>query len=202
MWECGSTSLTMGKQVATVCSKVSRNIALIRKNRKYLSIESSQKLASGLVMGLLDYGNALYYRLPNKEVTKLQRFQNYAMKTISGKNKYDNSTLARHQLHWLPVKERIKFKLLTLLYKCLNDQAPLYLQKLLKYQELDKETTSSGKRLLKIPKSKCKTFLDGSFAIAGTKLWNKLPAAIKNATTFKEFKKMLKAHLFKQAYDS
>ena len=66
-------SLTMRKQLATVCSKISRNISLIRKNRKYLSIESSQKLASGLVLGLTDYGNALYYGLPNKEVAKLQR---------------------------------------------------------------------------------------------------------------------------------
>ena len=62
------------------------------------------------------------------------------------------------------------FKLLTLVYKCLNDQAPLYLQNLLEYQELEKETRSSGKRLLKIPKSKCKTFLDRSFAMSGPKL--------------------------------
>ena len=68
-------SLTMRKQVAAVC-KVSRNIALIRRNRKYLSLESCQKLASGLAMAKLDYGNALYYGLPNKEVTKLQRLQN------------------------------------------------------------------------------------------------------------------------------
>ena len=73
------------------------------------------------------------------------RLQNYAVKTILGRNKYDSSTLARHQLHQLPVEERIKFKLLTLVCKCLNDQEPLYLQKLLKYQELDKETRSSGK---------------------------------------------------------
>ena len=111
-------SLTIRKQVATVCSKVSRNITLIRRNRKYLSIKSSQKLVSGLVVGLLDYSNALYYGLPNKVVTKLQRLQNYATRTILGRNKYDSLTLARHQLHYLPAEERIKFKMLTLVYKC------------------------------------------------------------------------------------
>ena len=30
------------------------------------------KLALGLVIGLLDYGNALYYGLPNKEVTNFR----------------------------------------------------------------------------------------------------------------------------------
>ena len=110
-------SLTQKKQAAAVYSKVSRNIALIRRKRKYLSMESCQKLASGLVMGLLDYGNALYYGLPNKEVIKLQRLQNYAAKSILGRNKYDSSKLARKQLHWLPVEERIKYKVLTLAYK-------------------------------------------------------------------------------------
>ena len=81
-------------------------------------MESCQKLASNLVMGLLDYGNALYYGLPSKEVIKLQTLQNYAAKTILGRNKYKSSTLARHQLHWLPVEERIKYNVLTLVYKC------------------------------------------------------------------------------------
>ena len=40
---------------------------------------SCQKLATDLVMGLLDYGSVLYYGLPNK-VTKFQRLQNYAAK--------------------------------------------------------------------------------------------------------------------------
>ena len=52
----------------------------------------SKKLASGLVMAILDYATALYYWLPNKEVTKLQRLQNYAIKMILSRNKYDSST--------------------------------------------------------------------------------------------------------------
>ena len=124
------------------------------------------------------------------------------LQKISGRNKYDSSTLARCRLHWLPVVERIKFNLLTLVYKSLNDQASLYLQKLVEYQDLERKTGSSWKRLLKIPKSKYKTFLHRSFAISSTKLWNKLPVTIRNATTLKEFKKMLKTYLFKQVYDS
>ena len=41
-----------------------------------------------------------------------------------------------------------------------------------------------------------------SFALSGSKLQNKLSAAIKNATALKDFKKVLKTHLFKQVYDS
>ena len=118
------------------------------------------KLVSGLVMAFLNYCNTLYSGLPNKELIKLQRLQNYATITILGRNRYNSSTLARYQLHWLPVEERIKFKVLTLAYMCLNDQAPLYLQLFVGDQDSERATRSSVKRLLKIPNSKRKIFLD------------------------------------------
>ena len=125
------------------------------------------------------------------QTKKSQSFRDFKIMPQNNlkQDKYGSSTAARHQLHWLPVEERIKFKLLTLVYKCLNDQVPIHLQKLLEYQEAEKETMSSGRRLLKIPKSKHKTFLNRPFTISGPKLWSKLPAAIKNATTLKELKK-------------
>ena len=65
------TSLSMKKQVATVHSKVSRNVALIWYNRKYLSLESCQELTLGLIRAVIEYGNALYFGLPNKALGKL-----------------------------------------------------------------------------------------------------------------------------------
>ena len=74
------TSLTMKKQVATVYSIVSRNTSLIGHNRKYLSLGSCQKLASGLVVDILGYGNTLYFGLPNKELKKVRRFKTLPLK--------------------------------------------------------------------------------------------------------------------------
>ena len=130
------TSLMMKKQMATVCSKVSRNIALF----KYPSLESCQKLAAGLFMAILDYGNVLYSWLTNKELRKFQILQNHAAKTVLGRNRNDSSTLARYELHCLPVEERMRIKILTLVYKCSNDQAPLCLQELVKYQDSERAT--------------------------------------------------------------
>ena len=36
-----------------------------------------------------------------------------------------------HKLHWLPVKQWIDFRILTYVYKCLHNCAPLYLSELL-----------------------------------------------------------------------
>ena len=50
------------------------------------------------------------YGLPTSQIQKLQRVQNAAAQIISGARKYDHVTPLLGDLHWLPVKERIEFK--------------------------------------------------------------------------------------------
>ena len=47
------------------------------------------------------------------------------------RSKGSSITQCLKDLHWLPICQRIEFKILTLTYKCLNKQAPEYLQSLL-----------------------------------------------------------------------
>ena len=200
MWR--ETSLTTKKQVATVCRLVSRNMSLIRYNMKYLSLESCQKLATGLFITIFNYGNTLHFGLPDKEIKKLYRLQIYAAKTILERNRNDHSTLARYRINWLPLEQRIKFKILTLVYKVLNEQAPPYFWQLVEYQDWDRSTRWSIRRLLKMPQNERKTFLDKSFVISGQRMWNELLSVIKEATILESFRHMLRNHLFKRIYNT
>ena len=60
-----------------------------------------------------------------------------AAKLILNKDKQDSVTECFVKLHWLPMRTRIHFKILTLTYKCVNDQAPEYLSDLLTVNETD-----------------------------------------------------------------
>jgi hypothetical protein len=64
--------------------------------------------------------------------TILQRVQNVAARFITGKKKSDHITPALKELHWLPIKYRINFKIILLVYKTQHNLAPDYLTKLLK----------------------------------------------------------------------
>ena len=75
----------------------------------------------------IDYSNCLYINIPNKTINKLQKIQNSATRLITGLSKYWHITPALQQLHWLPVSKRVKFKVLTIVFKCLNNMAPKYL---------------------------------------------------------------------------
>ena len=57
--------------------------------------------------------------------------QNAAAKVITGNKKYDHVTPILYDPHWLPIEQRIVFKLLLTCYKALNDVGPLYIKDLL-----------------------------------------------------------------------
>ena len=57
--------------------------------------------------------------------------QNAAAKVITGNKKHDHVTPILYDLHWLPIEQRIVFKLLLTCYKALNDVGPLYIKDLL-----------------------------------------------------------------------
>ena len=91
------------------------------------------------------------------------------------KFKYDSTTDALLQLHWLPIKQRINFKIATITYKCIYGTAPQYLKDLLIPTPNPRSLRSSNDRTkLIIPFTKCKTFAAWSFSIAAPTIWNQL----------------------------
>ena len=92
-----------------------------------LSKESTEILIHAFVSSKLDHCNSLLYGLPAYQLAKLQVLQNTAARVVSLTRKYDHITPVLESLHWLPVKFRIVFKVLLLVYKALNGMAPPYL---------------------------------------------------------------------------
>jgi hypothetical protein len=94
-----------------MCKKAILNIKSIGRIRKYLSKEDLKRLVNALVISRLDYANSILYGLPKYELDKLQRVQNAAARLITGKKKSDHITPVLKELHWLPIKYRIHFKM-------------------------------------------------------------------------------------------
>ena len=150
----------------------------------------------------MDYGNALLYGLPDYQIKRLQRIQNYAARIVVGLRKYDHVTETLIKLHWLPVKYRILYKVLLTVHKCLVGKAPKYLQDLIVIKDTGRVTRSAGTRLLFRPKTKTKTWGDRAFSACGPTEWNKLPLYLRLEDDSEVFKRSLKTHLFKLAYES
>jgi hypothetical protein len=105
-----------------------RNIARIRK---YISFKTTETLVHAFVTSKLDHCNSLLFGLPKNTTDKLQAVLNAAARLITLTRKHDHITQILIYLHWLPVSERIKFKILLLTFKALNQRSPGYIQELI-----------------------------------------------------------------------
>ena len=97
-------------------------------------------------------------------------------------------------LHWLPVRERINFKLLLLTWKAINGLAPSYISNLLVPYKPVRALRSSDKHLLTVPRTSS-TLGDRAFSVAAPTLWNSLPLDIRCCDSLQSFKTLLKTHL-------
>ena len=194
------TYLTFNNHIAKVCKVSHFHLRNISKIRKFLSKESTEILIHAFVSSKLDHCNSLLYGLPAYQLAKLQVLQNTAARVVSLTRKYDHITPVLESLHWLPVKFRIVFKVLLLVYKALNGMAPPYLSDMLCYRSYSRSLRPASQKLLVVHRTNMKTYGDRAFSIAGPKLWNQLPLSIRELGSIDSFKKLLKTYLFRLAY--
>jgi len=102
-------------------------------------------------------------------------------------------------LHWLPIDQRIEFKLATLTYNILNSSQPAYLRSLLNYHTPTPSLPSANTDLLLVPRVHT-TFASRDFSIAAPTVWNSLLTY--SSTSADTFPRLLQSHCFQQAYCS
>ena len=183
-----------------VCNYHLRNIAFIRK---YLDTNALKTLVSNHVLSRLDYCNILYHALPKTTQRKLQRVQNSAARLITRVRHRERITPALIELHWLPIKARIEFKVLTMTYKALNYNEPKYLRNMLKtFEQRTNVTTRQASEInrLQEPRTNC-NYGERAFSYCAPRLYNKTPLEIRNLPNIEQFKKKLKTYLFKRCYN-
>ena len=111
-----------------------------------------------------------------------------------------SATDLRRQLHWLPVRQWIHFKLATITYKTMMSDHPSYLHDQLS-PSIDQEPSFVHRT------SAAATSCQDCFRCPGIhrccaapKLWNSLSARTRSANTSATFRSRLKTELFSVAY--
>ena len=180
-------------QVSKTCFLHLRAISNIRQ---YLTPAATQALVRALVTSKLDYCNSIFSGLSSNLIDKLQKIQNTSARIITKTPRRAHITPVLKELHWLPVKLRIDFKILCLTYKCLHGSSPSYLSDLLNPYVPVRSLRSNTENLLVVPPYKLKSFGFCSFSYTAPVLWNALPSDIKDSDSLDSFKAKLKTYLF------
>lgn len=192
--------LSMDAHIKRVCQVSYFQLKTLRSVRDVLSVEALERLVHAFVTARLDYCNSILFGITDAAIHKLQLLQNAAARLVSKTGRYEHITPIMKDLHWLPVKQRIEFKVLILTYKALNGLAPPYVCELIHPYHPTRALRSADTNLLSVPRVKLKTFGHRSFHHASPTLWNQLPVELRKSSTLLIFKKRLKTHLFNIAY--
>ena len=104
-------------------------------------------------------------------------------------------------LHWLPVQQRVLFKVLILTYQAYHKTAPDYLFDLIIPYSNSSNLRSNNQLLLAPchPRTKLKTYGERSFQYAAPNEWNKLPLIIGESPSLAIFNNKLKKKLFQSS---
>ena len=143
----------------------------------------------------MDYGDRLLIGATDTIIGKYQRIQNIAAKLILNRSKTDSTTKVHYELHWLLIRARIEYKILLLVFKCLHNMAPKYLENLLiinNREGIARNLCSNDAVTLIVPHVKNKTFAACLFSVQGPIWWNGLPASLRNQKHWNILKLVLK----------
>ena len=94
---------------------------------RVMGVDRQQQLIHALITICLDFCNSILYNLPNKQIERLQRIQNQAVRMLKRIPRRNHITPLLRELHWLRIHDRIIFKILLLTHKSVNNTAPEYL---------------------------------------------------------------------------
>jgi hypothetical protein len=194
--------LSMREQVSRTAQVCFFHLRRLRSVRQLLGRDVTIKLVVALVFSRLDYGNAVLAGLPAATLAPLQRVLHAAARLVNGLRPCDHVTSAMKELHWLPIAQRIDYKLCLLVHKSIIGSAPVYLTDLLTAvadvpSRSALRDASNGDFV--IPKTRLKLG-ERAFSVAAPLAWNRLPAELKTTRSTAVFKRGLKTFLFRAAY--
>ena len=128
--------LLLNEQINNVSKTCHNNLRNLQK------IELKVQLVHSMVHSVIDYCNGVYSGLTEANINKLQRLQYGGVRFIFGLKKFCHEHMSPYmkQLHFLPVRQRIEYKISLIVFKCSNNIAPMYLSNLLKPRDTKRQS--------------------------------------------------------------
>lgn len=194
-------NLSFDSHVAAVCKSSWFHLRALKHIRHSIDIDTARSIGHALVSSRLDYANAILHGTSSKNILRLQRVQNSLARVVLGRHSPAVSSYSLlRELHWLPVKSRITFKLATLAYKCRYNTAPQYLSELVTEYKPSRTLRSANDGLLALPRVKTQFGARG-FRCAAPRVWNSLNTEVRMTQSFISFRQKLKTDLFAIAFN-
>ena len=174
----------------------------LRNIRNCLPMSTKILLVTSLILSKLDFCNSLLAGSTDKDLKPLKRVLYDGVRFIFGINRRTHITPYLFKLHFLPIRERIRYKICLLAFKIKKFSLPFYLRST--FDDFSPTTST----VLRDGRGRDITMFDRwpmklSKNLIFCKLiseWNSLPYQMRLIDSIDRFKTELKTHFFKLAY--
>ena len=125
----------------------------------------------------------MFAGLPASNLKPLQRLINAAAHYVADLGPYDGATNTLKELHWLPIKQRITYKLCVMMHSAVSGIAPSYIKNMLTFvadmpgHECLRSAASGS---FDVPRVRTRIG-SRAFSVAGPQAWNSLPVEMRIA---------------------
>ena len=141
--------------------------------RPFLSLKSTEKLVHVHVMSRLDYSNGILFGLADNQI---QKCKEYKMLPQGWSLEQRSMTMyLRFYINYIGFLLDTGFNLRFLVFLCINDLAPSYLQELLVQYRPSRNLRSQSKSLLVSPRINTQFYGAISFQSFSPEMWNNIP---------------------------
>ena len=111
------SDLSAKQHIIKTCKAAYIEIRRISSMCQYLTEDTTKTLVNSCIQSRLDYCNSLLVGYPQTVIKPLQQVHNSAAKLILKFRRVEHAKRLLKQLHWLPIEQRIKYKVAFLAIK-------------------------------------------------------------------------------------
>ena len=210
------SNFTLSEHISSVSKSCFYHIRDLRRLRNTINLPTARTIAASIIHSKLDYCNSLFLNLPISQTNRLQLVINAAARAITKTPKLHHISPILKSLHWLKIRERINYKIISLTHKTLHTGHPSYLRTLLHLNHTRSTRSSYLVTLTRPTNHSSLKITNRSFFHSAPALWNSIPSELRlksNCTSFQStlysspfaispsvFHKKLKTYLFNLSF--
>ena len=182
--------LSFEQHISEICRKASGQLNALKRLGSYLPVEAHQPAVDAFILANYNYCPVVWYFSTSKQMQKIERIQERALRFIVNDYKLDYQYLLVESNNVTMEVKRMR-SLCIEVFKTLNGLNPVYMSDIFK----SNNSSYSSRRPydLKIPRVNQTAFGPKSIKYEGARLWNHLPNTIKSAENLITFKRLIKA---------
>ncbi len=178
------------EQMKAVCRTLNYYLFVFKKIKRYLPEKARIAYCNGCILSHLDFCNTIWGNGTKVNLEKVLRLQKRAARMIFDDYVSASADLFA-KLKWLPIEKRVAHNKAVMVYKCLNYTCsmPVYMENVFQYESNARYSLrSEEQRKLIVPRPRIDMYKQ-SFSYSGAKIWNSLPASVRNSESIAIFKK-------------